>query len=67
MATAPVRPLAWETPYAAGAALKRQKDQKKISWNWIVVKQFVEKNQPSSNIWAQFKDLLDIMEEDISH
>ena len=29
-ATAPVRPLAWEPPYAEGAAaLKRQKDQKK--------------------------------------
>ena len=24
-ATAPIRPLAWEPPYAAGAALKRQK------------------------------------------
>ena len=28
-ATAPIRPLAWEPPYAAGAALKRQKDKKK--------------------------------------
>ena len=27
-ATAPNRPLAWEPPYAAGTALKRQKDQK---------------------------------------
>ena len=25
MATAPTRPLAWELPYATGAALKRQK------------------------------------------
>ena len=25
VATAPIRPLAWETPYAASAALKRQK------------------------------------------
>ena len=24
-----IRPLAWELPYAAGADLKRQKDQKK--------------------------------------
>ena len=24
-AVAPIRPLAWESPYAAGAALKRQK------------------------------------------
>ena len=29
MATAPLRPLAWETPYGAGAAVKRQKDKKK--------------------------------------
>ena len=27
-AVAPIRPLAWEPPYAAGGALKRQKDQK---------------------------------------
>ena len=29
-AVAPIRPLAWEPPYAAGAALKRQKTEKKI-------------------------------------
>ena len=28
VATAPIRPLAWELPYAAGAALERQKDKK---------------------------------------
>ena len=28
-ATAPISPLAWEPPYAAGVAPKRQKDQKK--------------------------------------
>ena len=27
--TAPIRPLAWEPPYASGAALKRQKKKKK--------------------------------------
>ena len=27
---APIRPLAWEPPYAAGVALKRQKIKKKI-------------------------------------
>ena len=29
-ATAPIRPLAWEPPYAVGAALKRRKKKKKI-------------------------------------
>ena len=28
-ATAPIGPLAWETPYAAGVALKGQKTEKK--------------------------------------
>ena len=28
-ATAPIRPLAWEPPYATSAALKRQKEKKK--------------------------------------
>ena len=28
--TAPIRPLAWESPYALGAALKRQKRKKII-------------------------------------
>ena len=29
VATAPIKPLAWEPPYATGAALKRTKDKKK--------------------------------------
>ena len=29
VATAPIQPLAWEHPYAAGAALKSQKDKNK--------------------------------------
>ena len=29
VATAPIQPLAWELPYATGAALKRQKKKKK--------------------------------------
>ena len=28
-ATAPIRPLAWKHPYAAGAALKRTEDKKR--------------------------------------
>ena len=33
VATAPIRPLAWEPPYAVGAALKRQKNRKK-KWQY---------------------------------
>ena len=29
VATAPIRPLAWDSPYATGAALKRRKTNKK--------------------------------------
>jgi len=29
-ATAPIRPLAWEPPYATGVALKRQKEKRKL-------------------------------------
>ena len=32
-AVAPIRPLAWEPPYAVGVALKRQKDKKEIFSN----------------------------------
>ena len=31
VATAPIRPLAWETPYAAGVALKKKKKKKRNS------------------------------------
>ena len=32
VATAPIRPLPWEPPYAAGAALEKAKKKKKIEW-----------------------------------
>ena len=35
-AVAPIRPLAWEPPYAAGAALKRPKTKKKKSTAFFV-------------------------------
>ena len=31
VATTPIRPIAWEPPYAVGVAVKRQKTKKKIS------------------------------------
>ena len=38
VATAPFGPLAWELPYAAGAALKRQKGKKqKIKCSWYSI------------------------------
>ena len=30
-AEAPIRPLAWETPYAMGAALERKKEKKTVA------------------------------------
>ena len=41
-AIAPTRPLAWEPPYAVGAALKRQKDKKikKISIHLNLIYRF---------------------------
>ena len=33
---APIRPLAWEPPYAAGVALKRQKDKKKKERSYLL-------------------------------
>ena len=32
-AAVPIRPLAWEFPYAAGVALKRQKDKKGVQYH----------------------------------
>ena len=40
-AVALVGPLAWEPPYAAGAAPKRQKKKKKVSKN---IKKLIKKN-----------------------
>ena len=31
-ATAPIGPLAWEPPYAAGVAIEKDKDKKKIDY-----------------------------------
>ena len=41
---APIRPLAWEPPYAAGAALKRQKTnkQKKKFLHMLTKKQRIQ-------------------------
>ena len=36
VATAPIRPLAWEPPYATGAALKKDKRQNKTKQKGVV-------------------------------
>ena len=42
-ATAPIKPLAWEPPYASGAALKKTKRKKKKCRFW----------GPTSDLWNQ--------------
>ena len=34
VATAPIRSLAWEPPYAAGAALEKEKKKKKVKTDY---------------------------------
>ena len=41
VATALIRPLAWEPPYAAGAALKRQKETNQTNKKAIFKKEFM--------------------------
>ena len=34
-AAVPIQPLAWEFPYAAGAAVKKRKEKKKINTKFL--------------------------------
>ena len=45
VATAPVRPLAWELPHATGAALKKAKRQKLIN-KYRKRKELITKESP---------------------
>ena len=46
VATALIRPLAWETPYAPGMALKRQKFKKKYrNFQFVAVEYMYENNE----------------------
>ena len=38
--TAPIQPIAWETPHATGAALKKKKKKKKVGEGIPSFKQF---------------------------
>ena len=61
VATAPIRPLAWEPPYAAGVALKRQKDQKKKALNILfrMLHRFKLKNNRIVSKNLEIKHLMD--------
>ena len=48
VATAPIWPLTWEPPYAAGATLKRKKEKKKNT-----KKQLLELSLWLSGLWTQ--------------
>jgi len=44
--TAPIRPLAWEPPYAASAALKRQKPKRKKEKKLLELLSWLSSNKP---------------------
>ena len=49
-ATAPIRPLAWESPYAVGMALKKKKEDNKAPQRGICQSEFlVTETQASFN------------------
>ena len=54
VATASIRPLAWEPPYAAAAAFKRQKKKKKKKEKNIYNKRKIRGLK--INIWIKRKD-----------
>ena len=59
-ATVPIRPLAWEPPYAADVALKGQRDKKKcIRYKCTKYKKYIKKKKKtwSSLVTQQVKDL----------
>ena len=64
VATAPIRLLAWEPPYATCAALKRRKDQKKKKndvvhvHNGILLSHKKNKIMPFAEIWIELKILI---------
>jgi len=51
VATAPIRPLAWEPPYAMGSGpRKRQKDKKKLIMLMIYMKRTFKRKWRAQNI-----------------
>ena len=60
-ATAPIRPLAWEPPYAVGAALEKVKRQKKKK------KKKKKKSNPTWNLSVLKRQNFQIQTHNISH
>ena len=58
MAAAPIRPLAWESPYATGMAIKsktKQKNKQKATWGEITQHQYqvtYTEFLKAKNFWA---------------
>ena len=59
-AVAPIRPLAWELPYAAGASLKRHKQTKKppqnSGWTFPVGGEYTPLHSSLSPVSPSLKD-----------
>ena len=51
---APIRLLAWESPYAAGAALKKKKEKKRGLSRVSAVAQWDRQHLRSTGTWVQF-------------
>ena len=49
--TAPIRPLAWEPPYATGVALEKAKRPKKKKKNWLQISEDNVTDQCWSTDW----------------
>ena len=73
VATAPIRPIAWEPPYAKGVALEKTKDKKNkqktyfrvfcITWKVIHDKLITEKRKPSSHCCSAVTNPTSILED----
>ena len=50
VATVLIHPLAWEPPYATGAALKRQKEKKKKNTNSLAGGKMEDPRRPTAAI-----------------
>ena len=66
-AVAPIRPLAWEPPYAVGAALKRQKDKRKRKEDIFGTDLFVATYVSQLNLTLSFIQIVKFLNRDNNH